>query len=189
MRSRIRACLVFFLIMMLLTGGVYPSLVWFFGHVLFSHQANGSLLVHKGNVVGSELLAQSFTERGYFWPRLSATKPSPYNAQASGASNLGPVNLELLHRVEDMTGYTSYKRLEPADAVTSSASGLDPDISLTNALLQAPRIAKARGLPLEQIHIFIRANLTRPLFGFMGSERVNVTKLNFMLDNMGGGRK
>ena len=184
MISRFRASLVFFVLMTGFLGLFYPALVSFLGHALFPHQAAGSLITQKGVVVGSEIIGQNFTSDKYFWPRPSATPSFPYNAQASGASHLNPAHPQLRERIiEAKKKWPDSTRL-PADMVTTSASGLDPDISVESAMLQAPRVAKARHLPLDQITLLIKEYKAGQIFDFLGNERVNVIKLNHILDTI-----
>lgn len=183
----IRTALLLFGVMIILTGVVYPLAVAGLAQLFFPYQANGSQVVLNGEVIGSELIGQEFTKPEYFWGRPSATANQPYNAAASGGSNLGPTNPELTRQIEDRI--TILRAADPdntapipVDLVTTSASGLDPDISLAAAQYQAARVAKARGLETQVVLNLIDANATLSLFGFIGEERVNVLKLNQALD-------
>jgi K+-transporting ATPase ATPase C chain len=167
--------------------GIYPLLVWVLAQGLFPARANGLLVVHKGQVVGSGLLSQGFADSKYFHPRPSAAG-SGYDAASSGGSNLGPISKRLVETVKqrvfdyrtenDLTPDT----LVPADAVTASASGLDPHISVENAMLQARRVAKARGLNEDVVLRKIEAHTENRTFGILGEPRVNVLMLNLDLD-------
>ncbi len=172
--------------MTILTGLLYPLLMTGVGQVVFSHQVNGSLIDQEGVLMGSNLIGQNFTSPKYFWARPSATLPA-YNAASSAASNLGPSNPQLIVNVKEqinklLAADPSQKALIPIDLVTMSGSGLDPDISVAAAEYQAPRVAGARHLSIEQVSELISKNTTLPQFGFMGQERVNVLKLNLALD-------
>jgi K+-transporting ATPase ATPase C chain len=159
-------------------------------NLLFPDQARGSLIRQGERVVGSRLIGQAFTSPRYFHPRPSATSPEPYNAALSGGSNLGPTNAKLIQAVQERV--RQYRRENglaegtpvPVDAVTASASGLDPDISLANAQLQAPRVAKARGIPLERVQRLIQAHTRPRQLGVLGEPRVNVLELNLALDDL-----
>jgi K+-transporting ATPase ATPase C chain len=168
--------------------GLYPLVVFGIGQVLFPDQANGSLIVDKdGTVHGSKLLGQQFTADKYFQSRPSAAG-NGYDATSSGGSNLGPTSSNLVgtitQRIADYrTGNNlATNALVPADAVTASGSGLDPHISLQNAELQAPRIAKARGLDVEKVRALIKQNTDSADLGIFGEPRVNVLMLNLALD-------
>jgi K+-transporting ATPase ATPase C chain len=173
----------------ILTGLFYPLAVTGIAWILFPRQAQGSLIAAKGKVLGSALIGQPFESPKYFWSRLSATQPFPYNAAASGGSNLGPDNPVLLQAVQARLaalhaadpGNTS---AVPVDLVTASASGLDPDISVAAARYQAERVAASRNLPLERVYQLIDAHTEGPQFGFLGEPRVNVLELNLALDGI-----
>jgi K+-transporting ATPase ATPase C chain len=171
--------------------GLYPLVVFGLSQVLFPHQANGSLLIDKsGAVRGSALLAQNFTGAQYFHPRPSAAGASGYDATSSGGSNLGPTSSNLVASItRNLATYRSDNGLAanatvPADAVTASGSGLDPHISLANARLQIPRVAKARGLSEDQMRKFVDQNTSSRDLGIFGEPRVNVMTLNFELDSL-----
>ncbi len=167
--------------------GIYPSAVWLCAQVLFPDQAAGSLVSVKGRAVGSSLLAQPFTGPGYFHPRPSAAG-SGYDAANSGGSNLGPTSRKLIDTVNQRAfAYRAENNLTPgavipADAVTASASGLDPHISVKNALLQAGRVAKARGIGEEPLHKMILSRTEGRDLGILGDPRVNVFLLNLDID-------
>ncbi len=175
----------------LLTGLVYPGLVTVLGQALFHRQANGSLVEVDGQVVGSALIGQNFTRPEYFHPRPSAAGDNGYDASASNASNFGPTNQKLSDRVKASVENfrkenPDYTGPIPADLVTASASGLDPDISIASAEAQAARIAKARAIPVEQVHQIINAHARRRTLEFLGEPRVNVLELNLALDRQFG---
>ncbi len=165
---------------------LYPLAVWGLGLLLFPQQATGSLLVHEGIITGSELIGQNFTGPEYFHPRPSAAGTG-YDAANSGGSNLGPLSKQLLNtiaaRVKTYRQENGLSRdaLVPVDAVTASGSGLDPHISLPNALLQAPRVAKTRGMGLEAVQKIVQAHKEAPDLLFLGEPRVNVLLLNMSL--------
>jgi len=171
--------------------GLYPLVVFGLAQVLFPHQANGSLLVDKsGAICGSALIAQDFTGPQYFHPRPSDAGPNGYDASNSGGSNLGPTSSNLVANIEqNLAAYRSENGLAtnavvPADAVTASGSGLDPDISPENAALQIPRVAKARGLSEDRIRELVKENTQGRELGIFGMPRVNVMTLNFALDQL-----
>ena len=184
-----RPTLVILGLFTLLTGLIYPFLVTGLAQVLFPDQANGSLIVKNGVPVGSELIGQSFTDPGYFWGRPSATNPYPYNAAASGASNLSPTNPAYVQAVE-----VRVKALQaadpdnhapiPIDLVTTSGSGLDPDISVEAARYQVPRVARVRGLTDEQVSALVERYTQGRFLGILGEPRVNVLRLNLALDEL-----
>ncbi|CAE6734873.1 potassium-transporting ATPase subunit KdpC [Paraburkholderia haematera] len=189
MKTLLRPLLVLFVLMTVITGVIYPIVVSAIGHAAFARQANGSLLERNGKVAGSALIGQQFDAPHYFWGRLSATTPQPYNAQNSGGSNLGPTNPALADEIKgrldalkaagnDMT------QPVPVDLVTSSGSGLDPEISPAAAAFQAARVANARGLPVEQVMNLVARNTSGRQFGIVGEARVNVLKLNLALDDL-----
>ncbi|HUA37468.1 MAG TPA: K(+)-transporting ATPase subunit C [Candidatus Sulfopaludibacter sp.] len=173
--------------------GVYPVVVFGLSQLLFPTPANGSLLVDKtGAVRGSALLAQNFTGAKYFHPRPSAAGNNGYDATNSSGSNLGPTSSNLVANIaQNIANYRGENGLAtnmpvPADAVTASGSGLDPDISLQNAKLQVPRVARARGMTEEQVSKLVRQNTDDRDLGIWGEPRVNVMTLNFALDGLAG---
>ena len=187
MRRQLPAAVVVFVLFSVLTGLVYPLVVTGIAQVGFGAKADGSLVERDGVVVGSALIGQVFEGPGYFHPRPSAAGDG-YDAMASGASNLGPSNPELLDAVAERKA--EYRRANglaagdrvPVDAITGSGSGLDPDISPANARLQARRVAEARGVPLERVlRLVDEATEGRPL-GILGDPGVNVLELNLALD-------
>ena len=170
-----------------LCGVVYPLVVTGIAQVAFHDKANGSLVKVDGQVVGSSLIGQQFSDPGYFHPRPSAAGTG-YDGFTSSFSNLGPTNPNLLSSVEDrVAAYREENGLVagqavPVDAVTASASGLDPDISVANARLQAARVAKARGLQVDQVMTLVDEHTTGRQWGFLGEPGVNVLRLNLALD-------
>ncbi|HEX7576782.1 MAG TPA: K(+)-transporting ATPase subunit C [Verrucomicrobiae bacterium] len=169
--------------------GLYPLIVYGAAQLLFPHQANGSLIVDKsGAIRGSSLLAQNFTGAQYFHPRPSAAGANSYDATSSGGSNLGPTSSNLAANItQNIAAYRSDNGLAtnapvPADAVTASGSGLDPHISVANAELQIPRVAKARGISEDRVRELVRQNTSGRDLGVFGEPRVNIMMLNFALD-------
>jgi len=190
MNRIVRPALVLFALLGALTGLVYPVAVTGAAKALFPSQAAGSLVEQGGNTVGSRLIGQNFSDPKHFWGRPSATAPQPYNASASGGSNLGPLNPALVAavktRIEALrTADPGNTAAVPVDLVTASASGLDPDISPAAARYQAARVARARGVPLEQVNALVAAHTEAPLWGVLGEPRVNVLALNLALDGNG----
>ncbi|WP_193336659.1 potassium-transporting ATPase subunit KdpC [Devosia beringensis] len=181
MLNQIRPAIVMTVLFTLLTGLVYPLAITGFGQLAFPAQANGSRLDRDGIIIGSALIGQDFTQPGYFWPRPSATGPAPYNAAASSGSNLGATDARLVARVDDTVASLGGAPL-PADAATTSASGLDPDISPANARQQLPRIAAARGVPLATLEALLADKTALPILAIFGEPRVNVLALNLALD-------
>jgi K+-transporting ATPase ATPase C chain len=184
---QIKISLAALLALAVLVCGIYPLLVWAAGQALFPIQAGGSFVRSGETVTGSFLLAQNFSGAVYFHPRPSAAG-SGYDASASGGSNLGPTSRQLIETVRvRIAAYRAENRLPadvpiPADAVTASASGLDPHISVPNALIQAGRVAEARGLRRETVRSKIEAHTEGRDLGFLGMPRVNVLMLNLSLD-------
>jgi K+-transporting ATPase ATPase C chain len=185
--TELRISLVATLSLAVILCGIYPLIMWVLSQGLFPHQANGSLIMRKGTVVGSSLLSQGFTDSKYFHPRPSAAGQG-YDPVNSGASNLGPLSQKLIdgakqriaaYRVENNLGPDAPV---PIDAVTASGSGLDPHISLQNALLQADRVAKARGMSRELLHKTIESQTEGRDLRIFGEPGVNVLKLNLDLD-------
>jgi len=170
-----------------LTGLLYPGIVTGFCQLFLRHQADGSLIVKDGHVIGSSLIGQNFTRPEYFHPRPSAAGNDGYDASASTGSNLGPTSKKLVVRVKaDIDRFRQenpdYHGPIPADLVTASGSGLDPDISPASAEAQAARVAKARGVPPDRVVELIGGNIEPPWLGLIGDPRVNVLRLNLTLD-------
>ena len=195
MLSQIRPAIVLIVLMTVLTGLAYPLFMTGVAQVLFPHQAAGSLIVKDGKVIGSELIGQNFTDAKYFHGRPSATTdtdpndstktvPAPYNAGNSGGSNAGPTSKSLIERVQ---GDVDTLKKEngapvPVDLVTTSASGLDPNITPAAAEFQVPRVSKARNLPEERVRALVADATEDRFLGILGETRVNVLKLNLALD-------
>ena len=185
MLSHLRASLVSIVFFVVLTGLLYPLAITGIGQIAFPHQANGSLIrAAGGRIVGSRLIAQAFTGPGYLHPRGSSAG-NGYDATNSSASNLGPMDPKLRDRIaKDAAALRAENpgAAIPADAVTQSGSGLDPDISPENATFQAPQIARARKLPLPIVQAIIARHTRGPALGFIGQPRVNVLEVNLDLD-------
>ncbi|MDE3137062.1 MAG: potassium-transporting ATPase subunit KdpC [Acidobacteriota bacterium] len=190
MRKNLLIAVWFTLLMTLLYGLIYPLAVTGLAQLMFPRRANGQLIEENGKVIGSRIIGQEFSGPGYFHSRPSAAG-SGYDPLASGGSDLGPTNKTLIERVE-----AAVKKLRaenptapiPVDLVTTSASGLDPDISPAAAAFQAPRVARARGVSEEQVEALVRKHTQGRAFGFLGEPRVNVLELNLDLDRLYGGR-
>lgn len=172
-------------------GIVYPLVMTGLAQLLFPRQANGNIIKVHGKVIGSKLIGQQFTEAGYFHPRPSAAG-NGYDAALSGGSNLGPTSKKLAdtvrQRVKDTTQQNPnlFNSPTPVDMVTSSASGLDPDISVENAYSQLPRVAKARGMSYEHLSRLLDSRIIGRTLGFLGEPRVNVLEINSLLDAESG---
>ena len=198
MLREIRPAIVLVIILTLITGLVYPLVMTGIAGVLFPSQAQGSLVEVDGKVVGSSLIGQEFTSDKYFHGRPSATTapdpndpsktvPAPYNAANSGGSNLGPTNKALIDRVKadvDKLKQENPSAQVPIDLVTTTASGLDPDISPEAALFQVPRVAKARNIQEDRLRQLVNDHVEGRLLGLFGEPRVNVLALNMALDGL-----
>jgi K+-transporting ATPase ATPase C chain len=196
MLKQIRPAIVMIVAFTLITGLAYPLVMTGVAQVAFPHQANGSLIERGGKVIGSELIGQTFTGPAFFHGRPSATTatdpndssktvPAPYNASNSAGSNAGPTSKALIARVTEDTKKLQAENpgaLVPADLVTTSASGLDPDISPAAALFQIPRIAKARRVSKDRLRQLVDENTTGRTWGILGEPGINVLKLNLSLD-------
>ena len=186
-RQYIRPALLSFLVLTIITGVIYPVFITEIAQLLFPNQANGSLIYRNGKVIGSALVGQTFDDPGYLWGRISATSPQ-YNASNSSGSNIGPSNPAL---IDEISGRIKALKAAdpnnanpvPVDLVTSSASGLDPHISLAGAYYQIPRIAKERGISVNIVKSIVDRNTTGRLFGLIGEPVVNVLKVNIDLDS------
>ncbi len=192
MLAQLRAAVVMLLALTVITGFAYPLLVTGVAQAAFPRQANGSLIVRDKTTLGSSLIGQSFDDPKYFWGRLSATpdansKPLPYNGASSYASNLGPTNPALVDEVKARidalhAGDPDNQAAVPVDLVTSSGSGLDPEISPAAAAYQVGRVARARGLDEARVKALVAAHTLDRQLGFLGEPRVNVLELNLALD-------
>jgi K+-transporting ATPase ATPase C chain len=185
----VRNAFLSLLLFTLLTGIIYPLAVTGIAQVFFPHEANGSIIMKDGKPVGSELIGQQFEDPKYFWGRLSATGPYPYNGAASSGSNLGPNNPNLVSAVEALIaalrkGDPGNATKIPVDLVTASGSGLDPHISLAAAEYQVRRVAKARGLDEAAVRTLVAQHTNGRWLGVLGEPVVHVLELNLALDNV-----
>ena len=201
MLKEIRQAILMIVVMTIITGLIYPLGMIGIAQLAFPHQANGSLVVQNGKVVGSQLIGQNFASDKYFHGRLSATTepdpkdPSktisvPYAADNSSGSNLGPTSKALVDQVKDASAALAKENPNasvPVDLVTNSASGLDPDITPAAALFQVPSVAKARNLPEDKVRALVEAHITPRTFGILGEPHVNVLELNLALDALAKG--
>ncbi len=187
MAAYLRPALVSLLLLTVITGVVYPLVVTGIAQVVFPFQANGSLIVQDGRVMGSALIGQPFDDPRYFWGRPSATSPFAYNARASSGSNLSPTNPALVSAVQSRVDTLraadpTNKAAVPVDLVTASGSGLDPHISPAAALYQVSRVARARQLGLDAVRALVERHTEGRFLGLLGEPRVNVLALNLALD-------
>jgi K+-transporting ATPase ATPase C chain len=188
MRRQLAPAILSIILFTILLGFAYPLFVTAIAQVAFDDKADGSLIEIDGEIIGSELIGQSFTQPGYFWSRPSAAGADGYDAAASSGSNLGPTNPDFLATVEErVAAYRdahglSDDALVPVDAVTTSGSGLDPHISIANARIQAHRVAEVRGVPVDEVLVLVEGNTEGQSFGFLGEKGVNVLELNLALD-------
>jgi potassium-transporting ATPase KdpC subunit len=187
MRAQLKPAVIVLALLTLITGVIYPLVVTAIAQVALPAQANGSLIVKDGKAIGSELIGQSFDDPKYFWGRLSATAPFPYNAASSSGSNLGPTNPALIDEVQGRidtlkAADPSNTQPNPVDLVTSSGSGLDPHISPAAAEYQVARVARARGLDEAVVRQLVAQHTQGRDLGVLGEPRVNVLDLNLALD-------
>ncbi len=194
MTTIIRNSLMSLFLFIILTGIIYPLAVTGIAQVVFPHQANGSIILKGGKAVGSELIGQQFDNPKYFWGRLSATSPYPYNGGSSSGSNLGPNNPELVKavqaRIDALRAADPGNDAKiPVDMVTSSASGLDPHISIAAAEYQARRVARVRGLNESAVRELIQQHTRGRWIGLFGEPVVNVLELNLALEGIGNRRE
>ena len=186
MKALIRPAVSLFVALTVVTGVVYPLAVTGVAKAAFAHQAGGSLIEQNGKVVGSSLIGQNFSDPKFFWGRPSATSPMAYNGQGSGGSNLGPLNPALTDAIKGRVDALraadpGNKAAVPVDLVTTSASGLDPEISVAAAEYQVPRIARLRKLSPEVVEGIVARHTQGRLFGLLGEQRVNVLDMNLEL--------
>jgi len=184
----ITTTLKLFAILMVIVGVIYPVAVTVLAQLIFPKEAGGSLLYDSGgNLTGSALIGQPFSDPKYFWSRPSATSGYPYNPLASGGSNLGPTNKVLIEQISNRTELLKSSGIQapvPSDLVEASASGLDPHISMQSVLVQIPRVSKARNLDEETLRQLVLEHVEERQFGFLGEQRINVLKLNLALDSL-----
>lgn len=188
MFAQLRTATLLLLAITVLTGVIYPLVVTGVAQLLFPKQSNGSLFRENDQVLGSELIGQAFASPRYFWSRLSATSPVPYNGNSSGGSNFGPLNPELKKsvdaRIKELSGTEPLNKPVPVDLVTASGSGLDPHISPAAAEFQVSRIAKARNLSEEVVRELVVQHTEGRQFDVLGEPRVRVLRLNLALDQV-----
>lgn len=185
MKKNLITAFLYTAVITILVGIAYPLVITVLAQVMFKDKANGQLITRNGVVVGSRILAQPFSSGKYFHPRPSAAGANGYDASNSGASNFGPTNHNLIDRVKTATAAIEAENPSsslPVDLVTTSGSGLDPDITPAAAAFQIPEVARARGLSAEKIRILLREHTQPRQFGFLGEPRVNVLELNLALD-------
>ena len=184
--KEIKKAVLLFTALTILTGVFYPAAVTVLAQIMFPKQASGSLVyMAEGKPAGSELIGQPFYGPEYFWPRPSATAEFPYNPLASGGSNMGPTNKDLVDKISDRVKTLRASGVQgdiPADLIMASGSGLDPHISVDAAFVQAARIARERNMSEEKVRGLVKSCTEGRQFGFLGRPRVNVLKLNLLLD-------
>jgi len=187
LRNRVRPAVVLLVVLTMITGVVYPAIVTAVAQVLFPRQANGSMVVVDGRALGSSLIGQAFSDPKYFWGRPSAAGADGYDASGSAGSNLGPTSQALIDRVVaevDRERAANGGGPVPVDLVTTSASGLDPDISPAAAEYQVERVAAARSMSAADVRAAVARHTEGPFLGFLGEPRVNVLELNLELDGL-----
>lgn len=194
MKTLIRPAVTLFILLSLITGLIYPLLVTGIGQLLLPDQAAGSLIEREGKLIGSRLIGQNFSDPKYFWGRPSATGPYPYNAAASGGSNLGPLNPALKDavaaRIQALRAADpGNTQPVPVDLVTASGSGLDPHISPAAAEYQVARVARTRGIPPDTVHDAVNRHTEARQWGILGEVRVNVLELNLTLDRLAADKR
>jgi K+-transporting ATPase ATPase C chain len=189
MKEQIKSAILMFVILSLLTGIFYPAFITGAVYIFFPHQATGSMLYRNNKLLGSALIGQEFTDPKYFWGRISETSPVAYNSSSSSGSNLGPSNPALIEKVK--ARIRALKEFDPdntnpvpIDLVTSSASGLDPHISIAGAYYQIPRVARMRSLTEDMIKAIVNRHTNGRIFGLIGEPVVNVLELNLELDSI-----
>ena len=187
LRTRIYPAVALLVLLTVLTGVVYPVVVWAIGQVAFHDQANGSMIVVGGKAIGSSLIGQAFNDPKYFWGRPSAAGKDGYDANGSAGSNLGPTSRDLIDRITaevDRLRAANGNGPVPVDLVTTSASGLDPDISPAAAEYQVARVARARGMSEADVRAAVSRHTDQPILWFFGKPAVNVLELNLDLDGL-----
>ena len=194
-RNQIKPAIVMTIVLTVLTGFIYPAVVWGIAQIAFPAQANGSLVMRGGHPIGSTLIGQNFSQDRYFHPRPSAAGDKGYDATNSGGSNLGPTNQALIDAVRARVSAISKEDAPiasggvPADLVTASGSGLDPEISPAAAELQVARVARTRGIGEDAVRAVVRQNTRQRWAGVLGEPGVNVLELNLALDDLPGARR
>ncbi|OSS41160.1 Potassium-transporting ATPase C chain [Desulfurella amilsii] len=183
--KNIKQGFIVFVFLFIITGVMYPMIITLIGQIAFNKQVNGSLIYNNNHIpIASELIGQPFQSPNFFWPRPSSTPDFPYNALASGGSNLGPTNTELIKRVQERIKYLRENDLKgrvPSCLVLGSGSGLDPDITPSAALAQIPRISKYTHIPKNVLTELVEKHIKKRQLGFLGSDSVNVVELNLAL--------
>lgn len=194
-RNQIKPAIIMTILLTVLTGFIYPAVVWGIAQIVFPAQANGSLVMRGGHPIGSTLIGQNFSQDKYFHPRPSAAGDKGYDATNSGGSNLGPTNQALNDAVRARVSAVSKEDAPiasggvPADLVTASGSGLDPEISPAAAELQVARVARTRGIGEDAVRAVVRQNTRQRWAGVLGEPGVNVLELNLALDDLPGARR